>query len=133
MCSNVDVQICLDLEMSPLDIILLWIVLVISMASAFPVPALIPWLNIPSHRHRHIMVHSDNVSQFNGSLPSNRIVRLHPPVERRQSSIGTILSEAVQGFGSATSSIAADHLSDEVTGDDEGHEEKEKDDDEKDD
>lgn len=133
MCSNVDVQIFLDLEMSPLNIILLWIVLVISMATAFPVPALIRWLGMPSHRHHRIMVHSDYVSQSNGSLPNNRIVRLNPPVERRQFSVGTILSEGLQGFGSATSSLAADHFSDEVTGDDEDHEEKEKDDDEKDD
>ena len=78
-------------------------------------------------------MHSDSVSQFNGPLPRKRIVRPHSPVERRQSSTGAILSEVSQGFGSATSSIAADRLSDEVTGDGEDYEEWEKDDDEKDD
>lgn len=60
-------------------------------------------------------------------------MRPHSPVERLQSSIGAILSEVAQGFGSATSSIAADRLSNEVTGDGEDHEERGKDDDEKDD
>ena len=49
------------------------------------------------------------------------------PAERRQSSVGTVLSEAVQGFGSATSSLVAVHIPDEVTKDDKDHEEKEKD------
>lgn len=116
--------------MSPLDIILLCLVLVISVATAFPIPVLLPWLGMtaPSDGHHRIMVYADNVTQSNGSLPNNRIVRLNPPVERRQSFVGTILSETMQGFGSATSGLAAEHLSDEVTGNDKDHEEKEKDD-----